>query len=87
MDNLATAPMITDEDECQLVSFTNKLPYYVRHLCKSNHKNKHYPTMTSDSSKFGCSFNERRFFCLALSFAKQTSQTMICWFRRRSKKA
>lgn len=49
MDNLATASMITDEDECQLVSFTNKLPYYVRHLCKSNHKNKHYPMVTSDS--------------------------------------
>ena len=29
-----------DEDECQLVSFTNKLPYYVRHIHKTNHRNK-----------------------------------------------
>lgn len=41
---------MNDDDDCQLVSFTNKLPYYVRHLCKSTNKNK-TPTNTSISSE------------------------------------
>ncbi len=40
MAHLTASTEINDEDDCQLVSFTNKLPYYVRHLCKSTNKNK-----------------------------------------------
>lgn len=39
------------DDDCQLTSFTNKLPYYVRHLCKSTNKNKH-ATVTSKPSEY-----------------------------------
>ena len=51
MANLAVLPEMNDDDDCQLVSFTNKLPYYVRHLCKSTNKNK-TSTITSNSSKY-----------------------------------
>jgi hypothetical protein len=30
---------INNEDDCQLASLTNKLPYYARRLCKSSNKN------------------------------------------------
>jgi hypothetical protein len=32
-----------EEEDCQLVSFTNKLPYYARHLCKSSNRSKPTP--------------------------------------------
>lgn len=51
MAQLATSSEINDEDDCQLVSFTNKLPYYVRHLCKSTNKNK-TAVVTSTSSEY-----------------------------------
>jgi hypothetical protein len=51
MANLTTSSETNDEDDCQLVSFTNKLPYYVRHLCKSTNKNK-TAAVTSISSEY-----------------------------------
>jgi hypothetical protein len=39
------------DDECQLVSFTNKLPYYVRHISKTTQRNKS-KLMTSKSRKY-----------------------------------
>jgi hypothetical protein len=51
MANLTTSSETNDEDDCQLVSFTNKLPYYVRHLCKSTNKNK-TAAITSISSEY-----------------------------------
>jgi tRNA A-37 threonylcarbamoyl transferase component Bud32 len=47
MAHLPTSSEINDEDDCQLVSFTNKLPYYVRHLCKSTNKIKTAAAVTS----------------------------------------
>ncbi|CAF3368894.1 unnamed protein product [Rotaria socialis] len=40
MEHRTAIPDTNHEDDCQLISFTNKLPYYVRHLCKSTNKNK-----------------------------------------------
>jgi hypothetical protein len=52
MAHLPTSSEINDEDDCQLVSFTNKLPYYVRHLCKSTNKIKTAAAVTSIPSEF-----------------------------------
>lgn len=51
MANIPTSTEMNNEDDCQLVSFTNKLPYYVRHLCKSTKKNKKSP-ITSRTRKY-----------------------------------
>jgi P pilus assembly chaperone PapD len=51
MAQLTALPEINDDDDCQLVSFTNKLPYYVRHLCKSTNKNK-TSAVTSNASEY-----------------------------------
>ena len=49
-------PMILSEikhdTDCQLASFTNKLPYYVRQLYETNNKNKQTPAAHSYSSKY-----------------------------------
>jgi hypothetical protein len=39
MEHSTILSEINNEDECQLVSLTNKLPYYARRLCKSSDKN------------------------------------------------
>ena len=49
MAQLTVLPEINDDNDCQLVSFTNKLPYYVRHLCKSTNGNKTVTNTTKPS--------------------------------------
>jgi len=40
MAHSTTLLEINNADDCQLVSLTNKLPYYVKRLCKSTNKSK-----------------------------------------------
>ncbi len=40
MAHPTTLSEINNTDDCQLVSLTNKLPYYVKRLCKSTDKRK-----------------------------------------------
>jgi hypothetical protein len=47
MADPTTLSEINNVDDCQLVSLTNKLPYYVKRLCKSTNKNK----TAADTSK------------------------------------
>jgi len=51
MAHLTALTETNDNEDCQLVSFTNKLPYYVRHLYKSTNKNK-TATVTSKPSEY-----------------------------------
>lgn len=63
MAHLTASTEINDEDDCQLVSFTNKLPYYVRHLCKSTNKNK-TAAVTSIQSEYLSKKNLRNYLLI-----------------------
>jgi hypothetical protein len=63
MEHLTALPEINDDDNCHLESFTNKLPYYVRHLCKSTNKNKTATVISNPSKYFERTLRRQTFIC------------------------
>ena len=57
MTHSTTLPEINDVNDCQLASFTNKLPYYVRRLCKSSNKNNVTATTSKLSEYYKKNYN------------------------------
>lgn len=64
MANITASTENNEEDDCQLVSFTNKLPYYVRHLCKSTNKNKPASVTSKPSEYLSVKKNCRSYYLL-----------------------
>ncbi len=61
MANSTMLSKINTEENCQLVSLTNKLPYYVKRLCKSN---KHKATAALSKSSEYLRFSSQETMCV-----------------------